>query len=218
MGGRTLGSKPPASPPPLPRPNGGSQPWPCTCVHGPKKSTRQRACHQPVQDNANCGTPQNLHCLDQPRHLSLHNNRHVNDSVQHRSCNCGISTVSSQNAPRACRTCTTNIDRIANVLQQENLRGLLNSETMGTCLCAPTGMTKTCVAQQRANQLLVKELQPWNLDGLLNSQSHGDQTLRRDRDVDDLDDELHLRHLHCDASLEQGMKTLSYSCTCGMAT
>ena len=27
----------------------------------PKKTTRQRACHQPVQDNANCGT--------QPRHM-----------------------------------------------------------------------------------------------------------------------------------------------------
>ena len=79
-------------------------------------------------------------------------------------------------------------------------------------------MMKTCVAQQRTCQLLVEELQSWNLDGLLNIQSHGGQTLRRDRDVDDLDDELHLRHLHCDASLEQGMKTLSKSCTCGMAT
>ena len=27
----------PASPPPLPRPNGGGQPWPCACAHGPKK-------------------------------------------------------------------------------------------------------------------------------------------------------------------------------------
>ena len=30
----------PASPPPLPRPNGGGNPWPCTCVHGPKNSSR----------------------------------------------------------------------------------------------------------------------------------------------------------------------------------
>ena len=33
----------PASPPPLPRPNGGGQPWPCTCVHGPEK-TRNLSC------------------------------------------------------------------------------------------------------------------------------------------------------------------------------
>ena len=39
MGGRTPGSKLPASPPPLPRPDGGGYPWPCTCVHGPKKSS-----------------------------------------------------------------------------------------------------------------------------------------------------------------------------------
>ena len=101
-GGRTPGSKLPASPPSLPRPDGGGQPWPCPCVHDPKKSTRQRACHQPVQETMpNAELPQFLHCLDQPRHLSLHNDRHVNDSVQHRSCNCGISTVSSQTAPRS---------------------------------------------------------------------------------------------------------------------
>ena len=35
----------------------------------PEKTTHQRACHQPVQDNANCGTAQKLHCLDQSRHL-----------------------------------------------------------------------------------------------------------------------------------------------------
>ena len=50
-GGRTPGSKLPASPPPLPRPNGGGNPWPCTCVHGPKNSgphamsPQQQACH-----------------------------------------------------------------------------------------------------------------------------------------------------------------------------
>ena len=42
-GGRTPGSKLPASPPPLPRPDGGGQPWPCACAHGPKKTTRRRA-------------------------------------------------------------------------------------------------------------------------------------------------------------------------------
>ena len=40
-GGRTPGSKLPASPPPLPRPDGGGQPWPCICVHGPKKKPHE---------------------------------------------------------------------------------------------------------------------------------------------------------------------------------
>ena len=52
-GGRTPGSKLLASSPPLPRPDGGGNPWPCTCVHGPKKT------HRPS------------------RHL-LRNNRHAN--------------------------------------------------------------------------------------------------------------------------------------------
>ena len=30
------------------------------------------------------------------------------------------------------------VEHLVNVLQQENLRGLLNSETMGTCLCVTT--------------------------------------------------------------------------------
>ena len=38
MGGRTPGSKLPASPPPLPRPDGGGNPLPYTCVHGPSSS------------------------------------------------------------------------------------------------------------------------------------------------------------------------------------
>ena len=38
-GGRAPGSKLPASPPPLPRPDGGGQPWPCTCVHGPTSTS-----------------------------------------------------------------------------------------------------------------------------------------------------------------------------------
>ena len=40
-GGRTPGSKLPASPPPLLRPDGGGTPWPCACAQGPKKSSHQ---------------------------------------------------------------------------------------------------------------------------------------------------------------------------------
>ena len=41
LGGRTPGSKLPASPPPLLRPNGGGQPWPCACAQSPTKTRAQ---------------------------------------------------------------------------------------------------------------------------------------------------------------------------------
>ena len=74
----------------------------------------------------------------------------------------------------------------------------------GTCLaqqracqppCPRSLDLSTCVAHQRACYL-VKELQQWNLHGPLKNQSHGEQTLRHDGDVDDRDDVLHLRDLH----------------------
>ena len=56
-GGRTPGSKLPASPPPLLRPDGGGQPWPCACAlknQTPRRPTR--ACRQPCPKvSANCG-------------------------------------------------------------------------------------------------------------------------------------------------------------------
>ena len=42
-----------------------------------------------------------------------------------------------------CWTCTTNIDHLVNVLQQENLNGILNSKTIGSGLCTMTGMSTT---------------------------------------------------------------------------
>ena len=137
LGGRTPGSKLPASPPPLPRPDGGGQPWPCACAHGPKKSTRRRACHQPVQETMpTAELPQLLHCLDQPQHLSIHNDGHVTNKPT--NCNCGI----SQSSPRLHRNrgepgcllhdCTRgncgpahrDVEHYVNVLQQEDLNGL----------------------------------------------------------------------------------------------
>ena len=129
---------------PFPALMAGVSPWPCACAHGPKKSTRRRACHQPVQETMPTGgTPQFLHCLDQPRHLSLHNNRHVNDSVQHRSCNCGISTVSSQTAPRSLPDLHNQHQPPCQCTATRESQWSLNSETMGSCLCAPTGMLTT---------------------------------------------------------------------------
>ena len=129
---------------PLPRPDGGGQPWPCACAHGPKKTTRRRARHQPVQETMSTAEPsQFLHCLDQPRHLSLHNDRHVNDSVQHRSCNCGISTVSSQTAPRSLPDLHNQHQPPCQCTVTGETQWSLKSETMGSCLCTPTGMLTT---------------------------------------------------------------------------
>ena len=109
-----------------------------------KKSTRQRACHQPVQETMpTAELPQILHCLDQQRHLSLHNNRHVNDSVQHRSCNCGITTVSSQTAPRNLPDMHNQHQPLCQCTVTGESQWSLKSETMGSCLCAPTGMLTT---------------------------------------------------------------------------
>ena len=139
-----LGVKLPASPPPLPRPDGGGQPWPCACAHGPKKSTRQRACHQPVQETMpTAELPLFLHCLDQPGHLSLHKDRHVGDSAEHRSCNCGISTVPSQTAPRSLPDLHNQHQPPCQCTATGESLWSLNSETMGSCLCAPTGMLTT---------------------------------------------------------------------------
>ena len=49
-GGRTPGSKLPASPPPLPRPDGGGQPWPCAYAQSPKTS-----CLMQKTPTCNCG-------------------------------------------------------------------------------------------------------------------------------------------------------------------
>ena len=87
--------------------------------------------------------PQFLHCLDQPRHLSLHNDRHVNDSVQHQSCNCGISTVSSQTAPRSLPDLHNQHQPPCQGTAAGESQWSLNSETMGSCLCAPTEMFTT---------------------------------------------------------------------------
>ena len=48
--------------------------------------------------------------------------------------------------------------------------------------------------------------------------THKSHKTHRNRDVDDLEEELQLRHLHYDAPLDQGKITLSKSCTCEMAT
>ena len=109
-----------------------------------KKSTLRQACHQPVQETMSTAElPQFLHCLDQPRHLSLHNDRHVNDSVQHQSCSCGISTVSSHTAPRSLPDLHNQHQPPCQGTAKGESQWSLNSETMGSCLCAPTGMLTT---------------------------------------------------------------------------
>ena len=84
----------------------------------------------------------------------------VVNSVRHRRCDCGISTVFSTSAPEnevqlwistvSSQTAPRSLPDLHNQHQPPcqctatgELHGLLNSETMGTCLCAPTGMMTT---------------------------------------------------------------------------
>ena len=127
-----LGVRLPATPPPLPRPDGGGQPGRVPVYTALKKSTRQRACHQPVQETMPTAEhPQFLHCLDHLRHLSLRNDRHLSNSVQHRRCNCGIWTVFSTSAPE-------------NEVQLWDLNRLLHDCTRGTCWNAQPNRRTPC--------------------------------------------------------------------------
>ena len=129
------------------------EPWPCTCVHGPKKI-------KPVDECQLRSLHSLLHCLDHHRHLSLRNDRQCatvsgidvatvgsgpsSPRLHPRTrCNCGISTVASQTAPRSLPDLHNQHQPPCQCTATGELRGLLNSETMGTCLCAPTGMMTT---------------------------------------------------------------------------
>ena len=50
FGGRTRGSKLPASPPPLPRPNGVGQPRPCACAQGPTSAVQLTSLHGDIRN------------------------------------------------------------------------------------------------------------------------------------------------------------------------
>ena len=69
---------------------------------------------------------------------------------------------------------------------------------------------------------LVNELQLWIRNGRLNSQDHGDQPLRNDREDNDLVDELQLRNFHSflrDDTTDTGIAAMfSISCNCGIST
>ena len=61
------------------------------------------------------------------------------------SCNCGISTVFSTSAPEEpVGKHNQIVEHLVNVLQHENLRGLLNSQAQVNCLCATTEMSTPC--------------------------------------------------------------------------
>ena len=142
----------PGVPPPLHRPNGGGQPWPCTWAHGPKKSSQSMS--------ANCGAST----------VTALSRRSPAPVVKRQACEqqCPASTLQLWDLDRLLHVCTRK--RGATVgskpsSQRLHLRNLLdlhnqhqppcqctatgesqwslNSETMGTCLCAPTGMLTT---------------------------------------------------------------------------
>ena len=77
--------------------------------------------------------------VDELRHVIDHTG--MQQPVQNSTrCNCGSSAVSSTSAVENCRTCTTNVDHLINVLQKESHCG---NRTKGICICATTGMTTT---------------------------------------------------------------------------
>ena len=83
-------------PPPLPRPNGGSQPRPCTCVHGLKRRqtdrAQQRACKRRDR-NCNCGNHSYLHARTTTKRLHDQHNRDMRGGTE-RSQNLHLKTVS----------------------------------------------------------------------------------------------------------------------------
>ena len=88
-GGRTPGSKLPASPPPLLRPNGGGQPWPCACAHGPKNSDPSTSQHGHVDT-----LPKNQRQLRR-----IHSLLHCQDYPV--TCRCTTTSMSTNPCPQA---------------------------------------------------------------------------------------------------------------------
>ena len=119
-----LGVRLPASPPPLPRHDGGGQSWPCTCVQGPKKNVETSTCRC---TGTSTGMPTSLsrksgpveHHEDELHLRHIHCDAHQVQGACHctqrarkprprtggiapgasTSCNCGDSTVFSTSAP-----------------------------------------------------------------------------------------------------------------------
>ena len=92
-GGRTPGGKLPGLPPPLPRPDGGGQPWPCACAHGPKKSD---------PSTSNTGTSTSL--SESQRQLRrLHSFLRCQDHPG--TCRCTTTSMSTNPCPQAVSAC-----------------------------------------------------------------------------------------------------------------
>ena len=66
-GGRTPGSKLPASPPPLLRPDGGGQPRSCTCVQGSKNYVETSTCRC-TTTGMSSSLSKNCFCTSGPEH------------------------------------------------------------------------------------------------------------------------------------------------------
>ena len=121
----------PSDPGPLPRPNGGGQPWPCACAQSPTKL------------HASCVSTQPL---------LLHTSGHVNNCVHASTCcNCGITTVFSQTAHEE----TLDLHPgTSNTLSMDCSLGITMvckiTWTMGNSLCVTKGMSTTCRCTQRA--------------------------------------------------------------------
>ena len=118
----------------LPRPDGGGQPWPCTCVHGPKKSSQSMS--------ANCEPPQ-FTALSRPSPAPVFAQRRAMNQVQDRERKlhdfCTVWTSTG--------TCRHKKNGRVNNLQELHQRQLRNLHSLRHC---PT--PSNCLRKQRACQ------------------------------------------------------------------
>ena len=166
-GGRTPGSKLPASPPPLPRRNGGGQPGPVP-VH--------RALHPPSNSRL---------CM------------FAGTSTLSMNCATSSTKASVVAHNGNATTCTANVDHLVNVLQLGKLCGETDHENLhlrherddDELHC---GISTVLHRQQRRICTTCKQGHPpprkvlrRSLYGLPNMENHGNRPLHHDRDVDD---------------------------------
>ena len=177
MGGRTPGSKLPASPPPLLRPDGGGQPWPCTCVHGPKNYVEASTCC--TTTGMSPSLSKNCFCTSGPEH-SLAQQRACPHPCPRRldlwntvkmSCSCGTSTHQDQGNCRFTQRARQPRPRAALV---ESPRELQRAATVETRPSSPRRHPKNMlILHNRDVEHFVNGLQLDNLYGQLNRQTKG---------------------------------------------
>ena len=95
---------------------------PCTCVHGPKKVYPSFSCQDRQLELVAAATqrrppPSMNGTRHRPRALVVAHNGYATTGPKYDELHCGSPAVSSTSALEKCRTYTTNVDHLINVLQ-----------------------------------------------------------------------------------------------------